>query len=410
MAESKRARRGRGEGGVTFDEKKGLWVGSVSLGYKADGKRKRKKVYGKTKKEALQKLADVRAQAGSGQLPDAGNLTVGQLLNRWVEAAGDRWGANTAEGTARVVKYHLLPRVGAVKLAKLTALHVESLYAELRPLGGMVPRSAADALSTALNYAVRLKLVPGNPCKLVAKPRRPKPPMVVLDRDHLPVFLAAAAELSAGDLLALALGTGLRTGELLALEWDCVDLDRGIVHVRRAVASTNTAVTIKEPKTKSGLRSVVVDGFALGALKARYAKSKKAGHLAAPVFCTSAGTRLIGRHIRRTLYAVVRRANKATPSGGKPIPPGFRMHGLRHTHASLLLSDGHSLRAVSQRLGHSNPAMTLSVYSHCLPADDSKLAAGIAHIAGGAEWPPNGPPETKTADISRDNEVINHCK
>jgi integrase len=111
-----------------------------------------------------------------------------------------------------------------------------------------------------------------------------------------------------------------------------------------------------------------------------------AGRLSAPVFCTRAGGYLNKKNVLRAFRAIVGRANKqigTEEQAGderKLLPARVRFHDLRHTHASLLLSAGHSLRAVSQRLGHADPAMTLRVYAHCLPTDDGQLADGLDRI------------------------------
>jgi hypothetical protein len=104
----KRSRRGRGEGSV-FERQDGLWVSSVSLGYDESGKRNRKTVYGATKKEVLDELDRLRSEARVGSLPDAGGLTVGQLLDRWLEASKASTETRTFEERQRLVKNHLPP-------------------------------------------------------------------------------------------------------------------------------------------------------------------------------------------------------------------------------------------------------------------------------------------------------------
>src|SRR5262245_45721298 len=159
-----RKRRGRGEGSV-FEREDGQWVGSISLGLSEAGKRKRKTVYGATKQELLDKLDRLRGDARAGNLPDAGGLTVGQLLDRWLQSSKPKMGVKTYEERERTVKNHVKPRLGATKLARLNSLHVEAFYADLRNDGvaGWPIRHAANVLGAALNYACRLKLIPSNP-------------------------------------------------------------------------------------------------------------------------------------------------------------------------------------------------------------------------------------------------------
>jgi integrase len=142
--------------------------------------------------------------------------------------------------------------------------------------------------------------------------------------------------------------------------------------------------------------------MAVGVLTQHKAAMLKAGLLSAPVFCTRDGRYLLKRNVLRALRAVIRRAN--TPpgrinKGGRPkkgapprpkesfkmldlVPAKLRFHDLRHTVASVLLSQGQSVRAVSQRLGHSNPALTLRVYAHCMPSDDAQLASSLNRLLG----------------------------
>jgi integrase len=370
---SNRKRRGRGEGSV-FERDDGLWVGSISLGYGADGKRDRRTVYGQTKGEALAKLDQLRGEARVGTLPEGGAMTVGQLLDRWLESSKGKTGERTHEERERIVKNHLRPRVGNLKLAKVNALHVEGLASDMRRDGASAwtVQHAAVVFGTALGHAVRLKLIPSNPAMAVAKPKVPAKEMRCLTDRQAKELLDAAKGQNVYPLLVLALATGCRQGELLGLKWDDIDLKAGALTLRRSLSQTKAGFVLKEPKTAASRRTISLPDFALVVLTEHKAAQLKAGLLAAPVFCTRTGNHLGKRNTIRAFQAVVKRA--------KTIPAGLRFHDLRHTHASLLLSKGQSLRAVSQRLGHSNPAMTLRVYAHCLPSDDAKLAEALGQM------------------------------
>jgi integrase len=382
-----RKRRGRGEGSV-FERDDGQWVGSVSLGYTKSGKRKRKTVYGATKREVMDKLDRLRGDARAGNLPDAGKLTVGQLLDRWLQSAKPRMGVRTYEERQKTIANHVRPRLGAVRLERLTALHVESFYADLRNdgVGPWAVRHAANALGTALNHACRLKLIARNPAAAVPKPAEPKREMLCLTQEQARHLLATSRGRAVGPLLAVALGSGCRQGEILALAWEDIDLRKGSLNVRRCLSETRQGFILKEPKTAAGRRTVTLPDFAVEALVELKAAMLKAGRVSSPVFCSRTGNYLFKRNLLRAFWAAVRAANERAAglppeeAEAKTIPAGLRFHDLRHTSASLLLSQGQSLRAVSQRLGHSNPALTLKVYAHCLPSDDAQLAAGLARM------------------------------
>jgi integrase len=387
-----------------FEREDSLWVGSISLGYTESGKRKRKTVYGATKKEVLDQLDRLRSEARVGNLPGAGGLTVSQLLNRWLESSKASTETRTFEERQRLVKNHLRPRMGGLKLAKVNALHVESLYADMARdgVGATTIRHAANVLGVAFSHACKLKLIPFNPAAAIKKPKAPKRQMLFLTAEQVKILLDAAKGQPCYPLLVIALATGCRQGELLALTWEEVDLTKGTLTVRRSLAQTDEGFVVKEPKTAASRRTITLPGLAVSVLTEHKAAALKAGLLGAPIFCTRDGNWLLKRNVLRALRAVVRRAN--TPpgkinKGGRPkkgeaprpkeafemlklIPAKLRFHDLRHTVASILLSQGQSVRAVSQRLGHSNPALTLRVYAHCMPSDDPQLAAALNKMLG----------------------------
>jgi integrase len=375
-----RKRRGRSEGSI-FERDDGRWSAEVSLGYDGNGKRKRKTVYGRTKGEVLEKLDRLKSEARVGQLPEAATMTVGQLLDQWLAAKRTKDAPHTFEERERSVNVHLRQRVGGLKLAKVNALHVEGLYAELHraEVGPGAIENAAKALNGALNHAVRMRLIPANPAKAVERPKSPQREMLCLDDGQVRAVLAVGRGAVAFPLIATALGTGCRQGELLALTWDDIDLKAGTLTVRRSLSQTKAGFVVKEPKTKNSRRTIALPPFVVDALTAHKAAMLKAGLLAAPVFCTRGGGYLNKNNVLRAFRAVVARSNKANGEveGYRPIPEEIRFHDMRHTAASLLLSKGHSLIAVSRRLGHAKPSITLNVYGHLMPTDDAQLAAEL---------------------------------
>jgi integrase len=184
--------------------------------------------------------------------------------------------------------------------------------------------------------------------------------------------------------------------------WEDIDLAKGTLTVRRSLAWTEEGFVVKEPKTAASRRTIALPALAVAVLTEHKAAALRRGLLGAPVFCTRDGNWLLKTNVLRALRAVIRRTN--TPPGkinrgGRPkkgeaprakeqfemlklIPAELRFHDLRHTVASILLSQGQSVRAVSQRLGHSNPALTLRIYAHCMPGDDPQLAAALNKMLG----------------------------
>jgi integrase len=338
-----RKRRGRGEGSV-FEREDGLWVGSISLGYTESGKRKRRTVYGATKKEVLDELDRFRSEARVGNLPDAGGLTVGHLFDRWLESSKATTETRTHEERERLVKNHLRPRMGALKLAKVNALHVESLYADMARdgVGATTIRHAANVLGVAFSHACGLKLIPFNPVAAIKKPKAPKRQMLFLTADQVKVLLEAAKGRPCYPLVVLALATGCRQGELLALTWEDIDLAKATLTVRCSLAQTDGGFQVKEPKTAASRRTITLPSLAVSVLTEHKAVALKAGLLNAPIFCTRDGNWLLKRNVLRALRAVIRRAN--TPpgkinkggrpkKGAAPQPKGTR--SAKHVRPSL---------------------------------------------------------------------------
>jgi len=310
----------------------------------------------------LDELDRLRTDARVGSLPDAGGMTVGQLLDRWLQSSKSPTETRAFEERERVVKNHLCPRLGGMKLAKFTALHIEGLYADMgrEGVGASTIRHAADMLGVALSHACKLKLIPFNPVAAVSKPKEPTREMLFLTPELVKILLDAARDQRCYPLLVLALATGCRQGELLVLTWEDIDLQNGSLTVRRSLAQTNHGFEVKEPKTAASRRTIALPDLAVRVLTQHKAAMMKAGRLSFPVFCTRDGGYLLKRNVLRSLRAVIRRAN--TPpgkinKGGRPkkgekprpkesfeplklIPAKLRFHDLRRIVASILLSQG----------------------------------------------------------------------
>jgi integrase len=361
-----RKRRGRGEGSV-YQEPDGRWTGVISFGYTPDGKRRRKKVHGATKREVLDKLRKLPGQ----QTGEPCKLTVADYLTRWLEnTAREKVGPTTFPRYKQVIENQISPYIGGLSLAKLNALDVEDFYAEMARKG--VPpasrRQAALVLTNALRHAVRMRLIPSSPAAEVTKPKLADREMRVLTTNEVKVFLTGAKRSRHYALFALAVATGMRRGELLALRWPDVDFDTGTVTVRRTLAMVGEQFLVKEPKTKASRRTITVPLFALDALHEHCKKMVARGFADKAMFCNCRGGFIRGYNLLR---------NSFQPILARVGLPKLRFHDLRHTHATALLSAGHPIKAVSQRLGHSDVGITLRVYAHVLPTDDAKLAGAL---------------------------------
>jgi integrase len=366
-----KARRGRGEGGVRWREDVQLWEVCVSLGANGAGKRRRKKEYAKTKSEALKKLDELKAKVSTRTLGDAGKQTASAFLTWWLDNVSKKeTEATTWERYEQLVRLHVGPHLGSTKLANLTVLHVEQLYADMEKAGSSTwnRRMAGTLLANALGYAVRKKLIPFNPAADVAKPKPEHHEIRPLTEEQVKKFLGKTRPHRLHALFALALGGGLRQGELLGLSWECLDIEKGTVTVKRSLAQTKQGFKLKQPKSQHGRRTIGLPPFVVEALKAHRERMREEGHAVegdATVFCTRNGTWIAKSNLTRyTFRPLLKKAELAV----------IRFHDLRHTHATGLLRRGMSIKAVSRRLGHSTVELTLRVYVHVLPADDHELA------------------------------------
>jgi integrase len=207
-----------------------------------------------------------------------------------------------------------------------------------------------------------------NPAELVELPRQARKEMQALSPKEATEFLKAAAEDRWGVLFAFALATGMRPEEYLGLQWKDVDLERGVVTIKRALVwrSTGGGWYFGEPKTARSRRSIPLPLSTLRALsehrRKQAAERLKAGTSYQQhdlVFATPEGGPLAPRNLKRRHFRPILERAK--------LPADFRLYDLRHTCATLLLAAGEHPKVVSERLGHASITLTLDVYSHVLP-------------------------------------------
>ena len=192
----------------------GQWVGSVSLGYDAGGKRIRKVVYGVTKKEAQDELRKLQNDAASGVDLTAARLTLAEWLTRRLSIVKPTVEPNTYGPYERHVRLHLTPHLGGVQLSKLAAVHVQGLYATLATAGmsAALQRKVGTTLTIALNGAVRLNMLPGNAAEKVKKPKAAKAEIQAFDPEQVGRLLKAAKPDRLYPYYLTALDSGARPG------------------------------------------------------------------------------------------------------------------------------------------------------------------------------------------------------
>ena len=312
---------------------------------------KRRYVYGKTRRDVAAQLAKAISDRNEGLITfDSDHLTVAQYLARWLESIRGTVRESTWVRHEINVRVHLKPALGEVRLGKLNPLQVQSLYRCKLDEG----KSAASVLnmhstlSKALKQAVRWRLVPMNVCLAVVLPRVTKPEIQDLDTQQMKALLKAARDTDLYPLWVLMATTGARVGEALGPRWDDLDLETRTLRVNRTVYRSMSSL----PKTDSSRRTIKLSTLATDALRQHPQKCEW-------LFPTSRGTTINVNNLRyRSWKQLLERAG---------LPSGIRIHDLRHSAATLLLSRGVPVKVVSEMLGHSDVSITLSIYAHVLP-------------------------------------------
>lgn len=354
-------RRHNGEGTIG-QRRDGRWQASLRHGGK------RRTVYGATERECRRKLRDlVRAvEAGAG-LPDD-QITVATLLAEWRAAQAPTIRASSQTRYRELIDRHLVPALGRVRVAKLSARQVSAFERE-RLAAGLSPRTVTalhTVLHAALDLAVRWDLVPRNVGDQVDAPRTTPYAATALAPEQVATLLAHYQDDRYGALFALAALTGLRSGELLALRWSDVDHPARRLTVRRS-ARRLTGRGIVMGDTKSGKpRSVGLPEPAVAALRWQATQQYAERSVAADwqnadlVFSDSSGRAVNHPTLMQT---------HLHPFCARLGLPRIRLHDLRHTYASILSADGVPLKTIAAALGHAQIGITADTYAHVAAGD-----------------------------------------
>lgn len=301
-------KRGQNEGSI-FKRKDGRWVAILNLGYK-NGRRQRKSFYGETRKEVQEKLVQA-LRAKQQNLPvSPERLTLRQYLERWLEqSAKPSLRPRTYEGYRDHVNKHIVPALGHIQLAKLTAQDVQTLLNE-KVESGLAPRTVHymhAVLRRALNQAVKWDLVARNVATLVDRPRSETKEIVPLTPEQARAFLKAIQGERLEALYTVALALGLRKGEALGLRWQDIDLAGAQLKVTGSMQRVEGKLQLVETKTERSRRTIAMPESVVSALrkhKARQLRERlKAGqrwHDSDLVFTSTIGLPIDGRKINHT--------------------------------------------------------------------------------------------------------------
>jgi integrase len=376
---SSRRHRGHGEGSI-LERENGKFQAQILV----SGRRLSRTCA--TKKDAQKWIRETLEKADQGMLAiDGRKVAAEAFLDQWLAATKPSIKPKTYQQYEGIIRRHLKPKLGKLKLAGLKPHQLQGLYAEKLEAGlsARTVRLVYVVMRHALDDAVRWNLVPRNVAVATTPPRPSRKEMAVWTPEQARAFLKGVAGERQEAVYHVAVSCGLRVGELLGLRWDDVNLDTGRLQVRRTIQRLGKGIglVVGEPKSEKGRRQVAIPAPAVESLRRWRVRQLEerlfAGgrwHDEGYIFATRIGTPYEPRNL---LDDFVR-------DSARLGLPRIRLHDLRHTCATMLLTQGVPPKVVQEMLGHSQIAMTMDIYSHVLPSMQEAAALAMERVLAGA--------------------------
>jgi integrase len=387
-------RRGNLEGNIRL-RPDGHWEARVAAGTRPDGSVRRQSFYGRTRKEALEKLQDALSADRRGLPATSDGQTVSRFLTEWLEDVERSLAPKTFRRYREMVQQHLIPELGRIKLSKLSP-HDVTMMLRRKQDAGLAPRSVHHlraVLRRALNVGIRRGELHRNAAALAEPIKVTDHEVALMPPEEAQAILAAFRDHPVEPIVALALWTGLRQAEILGLRWPDVDVERRTITVTGSLQRLTGEWRLVPPKTRRSARTIAMPDPLAPILEARRSRQgmqrERLGTawselLPNLVFTTSLGTPLIGT-------TVTNRFQWTLKSKGLPFR---RFHDLRHGCATLLLASGVDLKTVSAILGHSTIAITANTYAGVLHSLHTDAADRLTRLLVPADRAPaHAPPE-----------------
>jgi len=330
--------------------------------------------------DAERELAKLISAVHDGTLVEPSRLTVADYLRSWLSGAHGLAG-KTVERYRQLAEQQIFPHLGALALQRLKPGHIADWHQKLLTSGGqdgrpLSPRTVGHAhrvLHRALERALKAELVARNVTHAIEPPKVEHVEIEALKADQIGPVLDALAGHWLEPIAVLALSSGARRGEILALTWGSIDLDRGTMRIERSLEQTRAGLAFKAPKTERGKRTVKLPASAVEALQAHRRRQlelrMKLGQgkpdADTLVFSTVEGDPLPPNNLSRDWRRFVK-ARKL---------PAISFHGLRHSHVSALIASGLDPLTVARRVGHASAIVTMKTYAHMFEQTDDRAAA-----------------------------------
>lgn len=387
--------------------KDGRWEGRYVIGYDEAGLPKTKNVLAKTKTECQQKLRKLKEECGGAIKSEKlkADMRFGDWMDYWYQNhSKPRLRPSTQQEYEIRIYQHIIPQLGSIPLNQLSQDDLQQFYNYLKKSGrlrktelygeGLSDRTVRGChitCRTALDKAVKDKLIRLNPAEGRKLPSVKKKEMQVLTREEMQRFLIQAREDGYFELFLMDLSTGLRRGELLALQWDDLNFETGELRITKQVSRVRGKLTVSEPKTKAAIRTLILPPAILEMLRVYKSNFNSRWMFPSP---KKEDSPLDPASVRKRLCKTLERA------GCKRV----RFHDLRHTFATIALEYGMDVKTLSTVIGHNSVATTLNIYAHI--TDDMRATAAVNIDRGIAKQEQTEMPAEKTAPQKTETDFV----
>ena len=363
-------KRGANGGGSIRQRADGTWEARITLGTNpGTGKPMRKSIYGKTQKEVRQKMQKALVEVDEGIYTEQSKITLKQWMETWLAEFTGTVKDSTRTSYRQHMNNHIIPALGAVKLSELTPTACQKFINDLSRVKGLSAKTVKNVhgvLHHALKQAVRLGYMRMNPTEACTLPRIEKAKIEPLDAPEIKRLLDVLGDDVYSDVLRVDIFTGMREGEILGLQWSCVDFDRGTITIEKQLSRPRVKgeeyrfTSLKNDKP----RTVQPAPFVMQILKRQRRRQAEQRIQAGGAWDDCGFPDLVftsetGKYLNYTI--VLRHLKKALEVAGLPEK---RFHDLRHTYAVSSLQAGDDVKTVQENLGHHTAAFTLDQYGH----------------------------------------------
>lgn len=360
--------KGPGLGSVYQRKSDGRWVGKYQFRDPFTNKIKSKYVYSnlpgrKGQQEVKRKLNELIEQIEGGNISKAEKITVDGWLRKFMEVYCTSLSQTTKDGYNIYIEKHIIPMLGKIKLVDLKPLHIQNFYNTERKKGYSEKTILQEhrILHRAFKKAVGEGLIPKNPCDSVDAPSPEEYKPTIYTEEEFLLLLDKLKGHPMEAIILIAGMCGLRRGELLALTWDDIDLEKGIIRVNKNTVATSEGIVTKEPKTQKSTREFAIPSIIIPRLKQLRGIGK--------LYVKPDGTDYHPGSVSKAFNTFLKKNNLKH----------IRLHDLRHFNCTMMLKYGISTRAAMERSGHSNINM-LTKYQHILKEMDKENAEKLNDI------------------------------